>query len=181
MRFASRNQRKADELGAILGVDICLVDIETVEIQSLDIHEVIETKARSAFQSTGEPTLVEDTSLGFNAWNGLPGPLIRWFIDSVGVDGLCRQLDTWADRTAIAVTAMAICTGVDTFVATGELRGCITNKPRGTNGFGWDSIFQPDGTDRTLAELTASEKNAMSMRAIAAQRLSGTMTSLQIR
>jgi non-canonical purine NTP pyrophosphatase (RdgB/HAM1 family) len=169
--LASGNANKVREIQAILGVPVTQVEIHLPEIQAVDVAEVIHHKARYAYTSLGRPVLVEDTGLHFHAWNGLPGALIRWFMDTVGNEGLCRMLDAFPDRSATARTCLGYFDGENDFVFRGEISGSISLHPRGERGFGWDAIFIPAGWDKTFGEGNAAEKDAISMRRRAVEEL----------
>src|SRR5687767_5300808 len=102
--FATSNLDKCRELHELLQIPVHRVAIDLQEIQSLDVREVVEAKARQAYLLAGKAVLVEDTGLSVRAWGGLPGPLVTWFIQTVGTDGLCRMMKDWTDREAMAVT-----------------------------------------------------------------------------
>ncbi len=105
--------------------------------------------------------------------NGLPGALVRWFLLTIGPAGICALVPPGAPRGATARTAVARCDGerVDVFV--GETRGVVVPKPRGEHGFGWDPVFQPDGSGRTFAEMEPGEKLRFGMRRKALDALRG--------
>lgn len=169
--FATANVNKAREFSEILGWELEQVAIDLPELQSLDLEEIIRAKAEAASAAVGQPVLVEDTSLAFSVWNGLPGPLIRWFLESVGNAGILRMLDGHADRTAVAQSAVAYTDGIGTHVFVGETRGQIALAPRGDKDFGWGPIFEPDGVGRTFGEMERAEKHRYSMRARALAQL----------
>jgi non-canonical purine NTP pyrophosphatase (RdgB/HAM1 family) len=168
--FATSNEHKARELQALLGRPIQPVKLELPELQAVDVQEVIEAKAREAHRLVGLPVLVEDTGLAFAAWNGLPGALIRWFLDRVGNEGLCQMLQSYDQRTASAETCIGYFDGKACHVFRGVVTGQIVRAPRGNGGFGWDPIFMPDGWDKTFAEMT-NEKQLVSMRKLAVTQL----------
>jgi XTP/dITP diphosphohydrolase len=171
LRLATSNVNKAREIAQVLGIPVERVPLDLTEIQAIDVAAVIEPKAREAYARTGAPVLVEDTGLHFAAWNGLPGALVAWFMKTVDSAGLCRMLRPEDSRAAVARTAIGFFDGTAFHAFEGELSGTIAGEPRGTNGFGWDTIFIPDGSERTMAEMSADEKNALSMRAAAAREL----------
>ncbi|MGH9442110.1 MAG: non-canonical purine NTP pyrophosphatase, partial [Thermoanaerobaculia bacterium] len=84
-----------------------------------------------------------------------------------GLNALCRSLDGFSDRSASAICVLAVRSETDQVTAIGRVEGSIARDPRGAGGFGWDSIFVPNGGDRTFAEMTAAGKNAISHRRIA--------------
>ena len=162
--FATKNDNKLREVNEILNCNLEQIDIELYEPQGLDITEVVREKTEDAFRKTGKLVMVEDTSLEFYSWNGLPGPLIKWFLESVGNDGILKMLIGADNRRAIAKTAVGFFDGNESHIFIGEIEGAISEEIRGHSGFGWDPIFIPDGFDKSFAEMTSEEKNTVSMR-----------------
>ncbi|MEZ4866365.1 MAG: non-canonical purine NTP pyrophosphatase [Caldilineaceae bacterium] len=169
--FVTSNANKVAKIQAVLGRPLQQIDLDLPEVQAVDVKEVIEQKAREAYRQVGKPVLVEDTGLAFDAWNGLPGALIRWFLKTVGNASICTMLDGFADRRAVAETCIGFYDGVNFVAFSGYAPGVITTSPRGEQGFGWDPIFQPDGSTKTFAELAPDEKRAVDMRRDAALQL----------
>jgi non-canonical purine NTP pyrophosphatase (RdgB/HAM1 family) len=177
--FVTSNEDKFREIHGALR--LCPVEVERValdlpEIQALDPAIVAAYKARTAYEALASQgreglALVEDTGLAINTWNGYPGALIKWVLGAVGEAGLCRQLDAWDDRGATATVVLCLFDGRDLHTFTGQASGTITSSPRGTFGFGWDSIFQPDGATQTYGEMPREAKMQISMRARALQAL----------
>lgn len=167
--FATTNESKLREAREILGAEVEGVALDLPEPQALDVAEVAVAKslaAREALDHPDFPVLVEDSGIVFGAWNGLPGALTKWFLGSVGNEGLLRMLAPFEDRSARAVCAVAVALpeGAAPRVFTGEVAGSVAAATRGAGGFGWDPIFVPDGETRTYAELGAA-KSADSHRA----------------
>jgi non-canonical purine NTP pyrophosphatase (RdgB/HAM1 family) len=133
---------------------------------------VAREKARSAWERLRRPVLVEDSGLEVLAWGGFPGALVKWLEKTAGLDGIVRMLDPFPDRSARAVCAIACFDGERLLEARGVAGGTIAPAPRGENGFGWDSIFAPRGSERTFAEMLATEKDAVSHRGRAWAELS---------
>lgn len=171
MILVTGNPNKAREVQAILGQPIETIPLDLPELQAISVEEVVREKAAEAYRRLGRPLLVEDTGLAFTAWNGLPGALIRWFLKSAGNEGLCQMLSAFEERGAQAVTCLGYADGETVRVFCGRLDGQIAPTPRGENGFGWDAIFIPRGAQRTFAEMTAAEKDALSMRRLALDEL----------
>jgi non-canonical purine NTP pyrophosphatase (RdgB/HAM1 family) len=169
--LVTSNPGKAREVESILGMSLERLDIDLPEIQTLDVAEVVRQKAKSAFALAGRPVIVEDTGLSIDALRGLPGALVRWFLVTVGPEGICAMIPVGAERGATARTAVAYCDGKTLEVLTGETRGLIVARPQGERGFGWDAIFRPVGASRTFAEMAPAEKDAYSMRRRALERL----------
>jgi XTP/dITP diphosphohydrolase len=136
-------------------------------------------KAAAALAFTGLPAIADDTGLEVDALGGAPGVWsARYAGVGAGYDAnvrkLLRELAPFepARRAARFRTVCVACFPArDPVVAEGVLEGCITLTPRGTEGFGYDPVFEVQGTGRTLAELPFAEKNRMSHRAVAVANL----------
>lgn len=115
---------------------------------------------------------MEDSGLEILAWGAFPGALVKWLEKTAGVEGIARMLDAFPDRSARAICAIACFDGERLWTARGATEGSIAPAPRGTRGFGWDSIFVPAGSGRTFAEMDAAEKDAASHRGRAWAELS---------
>jgi non-canonical purine NTP pyrophosphatase (RdgB/HAM1 family) len=181
--FITGNAKKAEQLAWHLHVPMKHRKLDLVEIQSLDLREVVEDKARRAYEAVGAPVLVEDTSLVFNALGRLPGPLIKWFLKELDIEGLCRLLDGYTDRTALAKVLFGYFDGVTLQTFEGSWPGTIAAKPQGEQGFGWDPIFIPTSDDnpdnKTWGEMTMEEQVSTSMRREALQMLEKTLADLK--
>lgn len=151
--YVTGNENKARLFNKMVGFDLDHVSVDVPEIQSLDISEVIEYKAKAAYEILKRPVLVEDTTLIFTAMNGLPGPLIKWFIEQLTVEGLCRMLDAFDDRSVVAGAAIAYYDGEILEIFEKSLLGFIATNPRGDTGFGWNPIFIPVDNSLTLGEM----------------------------
>jgi len=160
------NHGKAAEYAAMLGIEVTQATAELTEVQSLDVATVAARKAADAFAQLGEPVLVDDTGLSIHAWNGLPGALVIWFINSVGAQGILDMAQGLTDRRATATTALGYADASGVQVFQGAVNGSLATEPLGVSGFGYDPIFIPD-TDshhRTYAQMTSQEKNQISHR-----------------
>ena len=175
--LASRNEGKVRELARILaGVD--LVGLE----QYPDAPEVAETgasfeenallKARAIANFTGSPAVADDSGLCVDALNGMPGIFsARWSgvhgDDKANLDLLLAQIaDVPDERRQANFTCAAALARPDgsSHVVLGRVDGRLTREPKGSGGFGYDPIFVPHGFDRTTAEMSAEEKDAISHR-----------------
>ena len=178
--LATRNEKKLVELRRILAP---LVAAEVIGLGDVPAYEEVpETgatfadnallKAREAVRHTGLPAVADDSGLAVDALNGMPGVLsARWAGRGAGdVANLRLVLEQTADvpderRGAAFVCAAALVTPDGTeHVVEGRLAGVLRRAPSGTNGFGYDPVFQPDGETRTTAELDPAEKDAISHR-----------------
>jgi non-canonical purine NTP pyrophosphatase (RdgB/HAM1 family) len=169
--FITGNAAKAEQLGRHLDFPVEHQKIDLAEIQSLNLAEIVEHKAREAYKLVKTPVLIEDTSLVFNAFGRLPGPLIKWFLTELGNEGLCKLLDTQEDRSCTAEVLFGLYDGEKLSTFHGAAHGRVADRPRGENGFGWDPIFIPKGYDKTWGEMTAEEQKETSMRRIALKKL----------
>lgn len=169
--FATSNPGKLREATAILGVPLTQIALDLPEIQALAVEEVVRDKARVAYQLAGQPVLVDDTGFALTAWNGLPGALVRWFVETVGPNGICQMLAGATTRAVVVTTAVAFYDGHEVVLGSGTLTGVVPPAPRGSGGFGWDALFLPDGHTKTFAEMTDDEKNAVSPRRLALEQL----------
>ena len=168
--FVTTNEHKRREVQEILGWELERVDLDLPEIQAIEPAEVAANKARAAREALGRPrlpVLVEDSGLMVDAWDGFPGALTKWLMQSVGNEGLLRMLSEGGDRSARAVCAVALAEA-DGTVRTfrGEVPGTLASEPRGAGGFGYDPVFVPGWSSMTYAEM-GEGKNADSHRALA--------------
>ncbi|CEP24042.1 HAM1 [Cyberlindnera jadinii] len=170
--FVTGNLNKLREFQAIVeDSSIVHQKIDLEEIQG-SIAEISTKKAKAAANAIGGPVLVEDTCLVFNALSKpnleLPGPYIKWFLDSLGVEGLPKLLSGFEDKSAQAVCTFAYCEGpgCEVKLFQGVNDGIIVDVPRynGDSPFGWDPIFQPNGYKQTYGEMDKSLKNTISHR-----------------
>ncbi len=173
--FITGNHAKVEWLRRHITTPVDHQKLDVPEIQSLDLEEVVRHKAEEAFRLLQMPLLVEDTSLRFNALGRLPGPLIKWFLEELGTEGLCKLLDSYDDRTAIAEVMYGLHTGKEVVLFGATIQGAIANSPRGTNGFGWDNAFIPQGSEKTWGEMNQEERDNTSLREKAITKLNDYM------
>jgi XTP/dITP diphosphohydrolase len=159
------NPHKAHEVAAFFAgsVDVSHVALECPELRLEDVGEIARGKARYAYGEIGMPLIVDDTSFGIDALNGFPGPYAAYVLDAIGNAGILKLMEGVRDRGACFTTAIAFADAEGIQVFTGSIRGTITTAPRGAGGFGYDPIFECNGT--TLAEIPLAEKSRISHRA----------------
>lgn len=187
--LATRNPGKLVELRRMLGA----TEVAGIRVLGLaDVPEFPEepetgatfaenalAKARDAAKATGLASVADDSGLVVDALNGMPGVLsARWSgrhgDDHANLELVLDQLaDVSDDRrgAAFVCAAALVVPGGEEIVVHGEWAGYLGRAPRGTNGFGYDPIFVPDGEDRTSAELAPEEKDALSHRGRALRAL----------
>lgn len=183
--FITGNQGKADYLAKWLGHPVEHQKVDLEEIQSLDPREVVEDKARRAYEMVGKPVLVEDVQLSFNAFGGkLPGTLVKWFLEEAGTDGMLKMLEGFSDRTATAAIMYGLFDGVELHIFEASVSGTVPGEVHGSNdgwrgGKSWNSIFIPDGATKTYAEMTDEELQPFSHRAKAIEKLAAFLAKPQ--
>lgn len=169
--FVTGNAKKLKEFQAIIGDDsIRNQSVDLEEVQG-SIKDISTKKAIAAAEVIKGPVLVEDTCLVFNALSKpeleLPGPYIKWFVESVGVENLPRLLAGFEDKSAQTVCTFAFTEGPGKEVKLfqGITEGKIV-EPRynGEEVFGFDPIFEPTGFSQTFGEMDKSLKNTISHR-----------------
>jgi XTP/dITP diphosphohydrolase len=165
------NRHKLREARQILGPGVEGLEIELEEIQTLDGDRIAAHKARAAFSVVQKPLVVWDQSLFIRCLGGFPGPLVKWFWEQVGAERICQIARALGDQAISTRTTLTYCDGSSLRHCYGELEGVIPPEPRGSKGFAWDTIFIPDGHERTFAEMTAEEKNTISMHRLALEEL----------
>ena len=187
--LATRNHKKVEELREILA-DVCAeLGLDIVGLDEYpDAPDVVEDgvtfeenallKATSACRATGLPALADDSGLAVDVLGGAPGIFsARWSGgagDQANLELLLAQLSDVRDdhRGAAFVCAAALVLPDGRgAVELGRFTGTVAREPRGTGGFGYDPIFVPTGSERTLAEYRAEEKNGVSHRALAFRAL----------
>ncbi len=174
--FVTSNEDKLREVQTIIP-EVRQLDIDLPEIQHIDARKIIEVKLQEALKLHGGPLIVEDTSLYLDALNGLPGPLIKWFLKTMGTEGIYNIGQSMGNTTASGRTIIGYADGAgNTEFFEGAIGGEVVS-PRGDDGFGWDEIFQPHGSDQTFAEMGGEKKGKISMRRLAVEQL---QRSLQV-
>jgi XTP/dITP diphosphohydrolase len=180
--IASGNRHKIEEIRAILAPLSIRV---TAAGEKGDLPDVVEDgdtfeanaakKALTIAQILGQVVLADDSGLEVRALDGAPGIMSARYAgeqgnDQANMDKLLQALKGVADRRARFRCVMVLAGPQGVLgTASGEVRGRIIDSPRGTNGFGYDPIFVPEGETQTFAELSEDRKNGMSHRSAALQ------------
>ncbi len=172
--IATGNRHKVEEINNVLrecGYEVEPVDAPKIEIQSNSLVEIALFAASTAYSLLHRPVMVEDAGLFIEPLNGFPGPYSAYVYKTIGIDGLLRLLSSENNRKAYfkSVIALAYRDGIVVFEA--ETPGEIAREPRGTQGFGFDPVFIPEGSEKTFAEMSLEEKNMFSHRGKAAKKL----------
>ena len=188
--FATNNAHKLSEVSALLGNAFELVTLREVGLTE-DIPETGATldenasiKARYVYERTGLSCFADDTGLEVEALGGAPGVhSARYATDghdfAANNRKLLRELEGKANRKARFRTVISlIVDGIERQVE-GIVEGEITTSESGAEGFGYDPLFMPEGYDRTFAEMSAEEKNAISHRGRAVKNLEALLLDIE--
>lgn len=169
--LVSGNPNKGIEAERILGLPLLRVSISLPEIQAATVEEVTRYKVDAAKTKGYGRLIVEDVSLGFDELGNFPGPYVRWLLEAAGGRGLAAIAYALNNRSARAQCCIGYWNGQEVKTFTGEVAGEILVNPRGEARFGWDAWFVPRGSDKTFAEMTDGEKDAVSHRGDAYRKL----------
>jgi XTP/dITP diphosphohydrolase len=180
--FASNNEHKIKEINSLLGNSFSLLSLHDVNINE-DIPEEepqLEgnalSKARFVFNATGLNVFADDTGLEIDALNGMPGVHSARFAgekkdSSANIQKVLSMLGSMNNRRARFRTVIALIIDKKEYLFEGIVEGTITKEIRGSEGFGYDPVFIPEGKTRTFAEMGLTEKNTVSHRARAFEKL----------
>ena len=181
--FVTGNEAKFREASLVLkefGLDL-LVDKShrKVEIQSDSLEDIVSNALQGiCSDNVSDYYVVEDDGLFINRLNGFPGPYSSYVYKTIGLTGILKLMNGIDDRTAYFKSVVGLCgPGIGIRLFTGVVNGRIAMEPRGTEGFGFDPIFIPEGYDRTFAELGIDIKNRLSHRARAFRALGNWLLS----
>ena len=171
--FLSSNKYKIKGVSDILGstnTQIKSFNKKINEIQSDDMIEIVTDKVIKGFKEIGRPVIVEQTGLLIEDFGNLPGGLTQIFWDSLQADNFSEFFSKEGTASATAKTIVAFCDGKKISTFEGEIKGTIVSPPRGNRDFQWDCVFQPEGYDKTFADM-GLKKNDISMRKEALYKL----------
>ena len=187
--FATNNAHKLDEVRQVVGDKFALVSLRECGIVE-DITENEPTlegnalaKARYIYERTGADCFADDTGLEVDALGGAPGVRSARYAtdghdDEANKRLLLERLQGVENRAAQFRTAVALIMGGKEYLFEGIVRGRIATEQHGEGGFGYDPLFVPEGYDRTFAQMSAEEKNAISHRGRAVRKLAEFLQNL---
>ena len=187
--FATNNAHKLDEVRQVVGDKFSLVSLRECGIVE-DIPENEPTlegnalaKARYIYARTGADCFADDTGLEVDALGGEPGVRSARYAtdghdDEANKRLLLERLKGVENRAAQFRTAVALIMGGKEYLFEGIVRGRIATEQHGEGGFGYDPLFVPEGYDRTFAQMSAEEKNAISHRGRAVRKLAEFLQNL---
>lgn len=187
--FASNNKNKIAEIQQQVGSQFQIVSLEDIGC-FVDIPETAETiegnailKANYVTENYGLPCFADDTGLEIEALNNEPGVYsARYAGEQKNADDnmnlVLDKLENLTNRKAQFKTIIALNINNQQHLFEGIVKGEITNKKSGNQGFGYDPIFQPVGFSTTFAEMTMEEKSVISHRGIAVKKLINFLSNL---
>ena len=181
--FATNNQHKIDEAQDIVKGKLKLISLKEAGVD-IDVDETETTfrgnallKAQAVWELTGLPCVADDSGLCVEALGGEPGVYSSRYAGEAGNhtknnEKLLKEMDGKSDRRAFFTTVLCLVGLDDTPIyIEGRVNGVILREIQGRDGFGYDPLFCPDGGNRSFAEMSSAEKNAMSHRGRAFQSL----------
>lgn len=180
--FATNNQNKVQEVRAVLGERFNIITLKEagIDIDIPEPHDTLEAnateKSKTIFNLTNKNCFSEDTGLEVEALNGEPGvKSARYAGDSRSFDDniekLLTNLISKENKTARFRTVISLIQDGNEYFFEGICSGAIISERRGSNGFGYDPVFIPAGSDKTFAEMDMTEKNKYSHRKKAMEKL----------
>lgn len=190
--FATNNQNKVDEIQYIIGNKFDVISLKQagIDIDIPEPHDTLEDnaieKSSTIYKLTKTDCFSEDTGLEVNALNGEPGVKSARYAGDVrdfskNIEKLLSELGNENNRKARFRTVISLIINKEQHLFEGICEGDINYSPKGSNGFGYDSVFVPTGANRTFAEMTMEEKNAFSHRKKATEKLVLFLNKLNIR
>ena len=173
--FATNNQHKVKEIRSALPEDISIITLREagIDVDIPEPHETLEEnaaeKARTIFRLTGLDCFSEDTGLEVTALDNAPGVhSARYAGDEKSFDRntekLLANLEGKTDRSARFRTVICLILQGKEHYFEGRCEGRIAGEPGGSQGFGYDPVFIPEGSDKTFAQMGMAEKNRFSHR-----------------
>ncbi len=179
--FATNNAHKTEEVAKILAPNYKVLNLKDINCL-VDIPETGNTFAENAtlkstyvFDNFKFDCFADDSGLEVEALNNEPGIYSARYSgvkdDAVNLQLLLKKMEGQTNRNARFRTVISLLQNGENYLFEGTIEGTITTKPSGTNGFGYDPVFQPNGYEITFAEMDMDEKNKISHRALAMQKL----------
>ncbi len=179
--FATNNTHKTEEVANILAPEYQVLNLKDINCL-VDIPETGDTFAENAtlkstyvYQNYHLDCFADDSGLEVETLNNEPGIFSARYSgvkdDTTNLQLLLKNLEGKSDRKARFKTVISLLKNGENHLFEGVIEGTIRTEPTGSKGFGYDPIFQPDGYDITFAEMEMSEKNKISHRALAMQKL----------
>jgi XTP/dITP diphosphohydrolase len=158
--FVTVNAGKVGELReqyAESGIRVEQVSYQIQEILNVDLDEIVRQKVLAAYRYLDRPCAVEHGGLFVTSLKDLPGGFTKEIWETIGAR-MCDFLTPEDERSAVARSLVGYCDGRRIHLFRGETAGRLSRQPAGSGGYLWDPIFMPEGSEKTLAEMSAEEK-----------------------
>lgn len=168
------NRSKFAEVSSLLhrrGIDVEQLNVSYPEVQADHLRDVVLYALEWLAPRYGDDLLIDDSGLFIEALKGFPGVYSSYVYRTIGCRGVLTLLHRRDRRNATFEACFGLLRDGVPHVFEGRCRGTITTEERGTGGFGFDPIFVPEGDQRTFAEMSMEEKNAVSHRGRAVEEL----------
>ena len=190
--FATHNEHKLKEVQRMLPKEITLLTLDEIGCFE-DIPETSNTIEGNAIQKAlyikekyGYDTFADDTGLEVVALDNAPGVYSARYAGEAkdnesNIDLLLANMKDKQERQAQFKTIFALCLGEDLHTFEGIVRGEITHERKGEGGFGYDAVFLPEGYTDTFAQMSADQKNSISHRGRALQKLTAFLKEVEIK
>lgn len=190
--FATHNEHKLNEVQRMLPKEITLLTLDEIGCFE-DIPETSNTIEGNAIQKAlyikekyGYDTFADDTGLEVAALDNAPGVYSARYAgeakdNEANIDLLLANMKGKQERQAQFKTIFALCLGEDLHTFEGIVRGEITHERKGEGGFGYDAVFLPEGYTDTFAQMSADQKNSISHRGRALQKLTAFLKEVEIK
>ncbi len=180
--FATNNQHKVDEIRMVLGNQFNIITLKEagIDIDIPEPHDTLEAnaseKSGTIYRLTNKNCFSEDTGLEAEALNGEPGVKSARYAGEgrsfdANIDKLLQSLKPHQNKTARFRTVISLIVKGKEYMFEGICNGNIVSERKGSNGFGYDPVFIPSGSERTFAEMSMEEKGVYSHRKKAMEKL----------
>lgn len=150
--FVTANPGKLKDAKQIFGENIKHIDVDLDEIQEMNANKIAEHKAKQAWKLVKKPVVIWDASIEIDCLNGFPGPLIKWFWQTVTLKKICQIAQMYKNNKILVRVTLTYYDGKRAKYISTTAEGTIPPRPRGKNGFGWDAIFIQKGSRLTNAQ-----------------------------
>lgn len=190
--FVTHNKHKASEIEAVFPTQHDLIHLHHLKFTDpipetgATLEENALMKAAHLYELSGYDCFADDTGLEVEALDGRPGVYSARFAgeqasDAENVNMLLSELEGNANRRARFRTVIALISNKKEHFFEGTVNGTIIHEPKGEGGFGYDPVFIPEGYDRTFAQMSSNEKNYISHRGMAVQKLIRHINLMEVR
>ncbi len=153
------------------GIESEMLDMDYPEVQSDALEEVVKSALKWLSGKVEGDFLIDDSGLFISTLGGFPGVHSSYVFDTVGLEGIIKLLEGTEDRYAEFVCCIGLHWKDEDWRFMGNVVGTLGYEPRGDFGFGFDSIFIPAGGEKTFAEISVEEKNKLSHRRNALEKV----------